>query len=249
MSSSRSAPVGALVGALKSALRSRGLRYRDVAEGLGLSEASVKRLFAEETFSLRRFAEVCALIDMSVADLARLAEQRDPVSTLTLEQESALVDDPLLLTVFYLLVNGWTAERIAGEYALTPPQITGALTRLDRLRLIELLPGNRVRLLTARTIRWRRDGPVRRAYQQRAFAEFIRHAFDGPDDVLIMETAELSSASMKLLERRLSQLRREFIELAEVDRSLAPEDKRGVGLAVALRPWVFSLLEAQKTRD
>jgi len=60
------------VGALKSALRSRGMRYRDVAAGLGLSEASVKRLFAEETFSLRRFAEVCALIDMSVSAAPRL---------------------------------------------------------------------------------------------------------------------------------------------------------------------------------
>jgi DNA-binding Xre family transcriptional regulator len=236
-----------LIGALKSALRARGLRYRDVAAELGLSEASVKRLFAEETFSLHRFNQICALVDVSLVDLARIAAERDPISTLSVDQEAALAADPLLFTVFYLLLNEWRPARIARTYGLTRPRAIKTLTTLDRLGLIELLPGNRVRLLTARSIRWRRDGPVRRAYEERALSEFMTHAFDGPDDSLIMETGELSPASLKLLERRLARLHREFNELVEVDLSLPPEHKRSVGLAIALRPWVFSLMEAQRS--
>src|SRR3954447_9280997 len=40
-----------------------------------------------------------------------------------------------------LVLNHWTVEEILQEYQLTQPQLVGLLTRLDRLRLIDLLPG------------------------------------------------------------------------------------------------------------
>ncbi len=44
----------ALVATLKQALRAQGKTYVDVAEALDLSVASVKRLFAQNSFSLER---------------------------------------------------------------------------------------------------------------------------------------------------------------------------------------------------
>ena len=44
--------------ALKKCLRAKGLTYRDVAAALELSEASVKRLFSEQSFSLKRLEEI-----------------------------------------------------------------------------------------------------------------------------------------------------------------------------------------------
>ena len=62
-----------LLAALKKCLRAKGLTYRDVAQALQLSEASIKRLFSEQTFSLSRLEDVCRFLDMSIYDLARLA--------------------------------------------------------------------------------------------------------------------------------------------------------------------------------
>ena len=47
-----------LVDALKRALKGKGITYAAVAEGLGLSEASVKRMFSRRDFTLQRMDDV-----------------------------------------------------------------------------------------------------------------------------------------------------------------------------------------------
>lgn len=237
-----------LLTTVKKCLRAKGLSYKDVAGALAVSEASVKRIFAEENFSLKRLEAVCWLLDMSLYDLVRLSRlgEENEVSVLSLEQEAALAQDSMLLTVFYLLLNGWSPVRIAREYGLTKIGLIRLLATLDRLKLIELLPQNRVRPLTARNIAWRRDGPVRKLYERQVKAEFLSGDFERPGERLSLETGELSEASIRILERKIDRLRKDFDELADIDLSLPPQQKRSVGLMVAFRLWVFSLLAAHK---
>lgn len=230
-----------LVDTLKRCLRAKGLTYCDLADALGLSESSIKRLFSEKTFSLQRFEEVCRYLDMSVYDLARLAATHDDrrVDLLTDEQETALAEDPVLLTFYYLLLIGWKPRRIAKRLKLDEPGQTLCLTRLDRLKLIELMPRNRVRLLTDSRISWSVTGPVRRRYESQVKREFVGVAFDDADEKLTLEVNELSDASIKVLLRRIDGLVEEFTELAEIDRGLPREQKHSFGLLLAAREWTF----------
>ena len=147
-----------LVDALKKVLRAKGVTYRDVASAVGLSEASVKRIFADKSFSLKRLEEICQYLELTIYELSRLAAHQDqqPVTTLTVEQETALADEPQLLAYFYLLLNGWPAHRIKKRLGMTEVQSNAVVTKLQRLELIERYSRNRVRLLTARTIAWRK---------------------------------------------------------------------------------------------
>ena len=43
-----------LIDTLKQELRKQRITYKDVSVALGLSETSVKRLFSEEAFSIKR---------------------------------------------------------------------------------------------------------------------------------------------------------------------------------------------------
>ena len=56
------------------------------------------------------------------------------------------------------------------------------------------------------------------------------------------ETAELSESSIKIISRKIERLVKEFDDLVELDMSLPLERKQGVGMLMAFRPWVFSLL-------
>jgi DNA-binding Xre family transcriptional regulator len=47
------------VDTLKQELRKQRITYRRVSEALELSETSVKRLFSEEAFSLKRLEKIC----------------------------------------------------------------------------------------------------------------------------------------------------------------------------------------------
>ena len=229
------------VDTLKRCLKARGITYREVAAALDLSEASIKRLFSERSFSMPRLEQICRLMDMSFSDLARLNDLKyqDRLTTLSDSQEAALADDAILLSYFYLLLNGWKISRIAQRFELDKPRQIRLLAKLDRLGLIELQPRNRVRLLTARRIQWRRDGPVRRLYEREVKQAFLKDRFAEGVAHFGFESAELAPESARLIQRRLTRLSREFDELAELDQNLEPTEKRGYGLMVALRPWAY----------
>ncbi|MBT8080549.1 MAG: helix-turn-helix transcriptional regulator [Gammaproteobacteria bacterium] len=230
-----------LLKALKKCLRAKGLTYRDVAEALQLSEASVKRIFSEQTFSVSRLEDVCRFLDMSIYDLARLARQGidDDLTRLSMEQEQGLADDPLVLTYFYLLLTGRTPEKIAQEFGLDERQQTTMLVRLSRLKLVELYPNNRGRLLTGRRIDWRQNGPIRKMYQKQVQQAFLQSQFEKSDEVFRFETGELSDASVKIILKKIERLCLEFDEFAELDVSTPEKQKRAMGLLIGFRPWNY----------
>jgi hypothetical protein len=235
-----------LVAALKQCLKARNMTYAALAKQLHLSEASVKRVFAHGSFTLDRLQSICRVLDLSFYDLARLSSPGDArVTTLTLEQETALASDANLLTTFYLILNDWTPAEVRRQYAFDERQQRSLLAKLDDLGLIELLPRMRCRLRVGRRVVWRRDGPVRRAYERQVKAEFLQSEFDAPSELFRFQPAELTEHSASLLRRKLEQLYREFLELAELD-LLASEPRRSVGLLLAFRPWVFSLVAARR---
>ncbi len=230
-----------LIDTLKKALKTRGITYAELAQQLGLSEASIKRLFSQQTFSLRRLEAICALLDLSLHDLTRMARlsERDAATTLTLDQEASLADNPLLLAYFYLLLNGWRAARIAGHFNIEKPQHTQVLANLDKLGLIRLMPRNQVVLNTNRTINWLPDGPIRARYETEVIEQFLQGDFAGSQNKRVFMSAELSPASAAIISRKLKKLIAEFDELAELDLSLPAAEKAGVGVLLAQRPWAF----------
>lgn len=237
-----------LLKTLKKCLKAKGLNYRDLARALDLSEASIKRLFSEHSFSVTRLEEVCRFLDMSIYDLARMTRltPEDEATRLTLEQEQGLADDPPALTYFYLLLTGRTSEKIAREFGLTDSQQNTLLIRLSRLKLVELYPNNSGRLLTRRRIDWRRDGPIRKLYQREVQQAFFDTAFAAGDETFRFLTGELSDASVSVLGRKFERLERDFEELTDLDIHVPNSKKKAYGLMIGFRPWTFwQILQAE----
>ena len=123
-----------LVAELKRALKERELTYAQVARALGLSEASVKRLFASGRFSLERVEQICALAKLELSELAERARRRaSPTAKLSLEQEREVVADPKLFLITWLVLNRTPFEQVVRDYGLTPREVGRYLIRLDRL--------------------------------------------------------------------------------------------------------------------
>lgn len=236
------ADTSALVGELKQALREARLTYRDVAGYLGLSEASVKRMFAREQFSLERVERILELLRMDFADLvARLNARRQYVKQLTPEQEQALIGDETLLVITYLVLNRWSVADIVATYDFSERDIERMLFKLDRLKIIELLPFNRFRLLTARNFTWRKNGPVQQYFATRIQSEFFASSFGGAGEELRFVGGMLSPDSIRQMHRAIGRLAAEFDELAERDSRLPKEERYGCSAVFALRPMEFSM--------
>lgn len=239
--------VARLTRALKTHLKARGMTYAALARRLGLSEASVKRIFATGSFTLRRLAQICEVLELDFLDLAKLARHGTALeSRLTVPQEEALAGDRHLLVVFHLLLNDWSADEIAADYRMSRIEVLRHLRTLHRLQLINVGPQNSLRLRTAKNIEWRHDGPVRMAYQKQLLDEFFEQPFMGRQQAVRFDAKELSSSSIAVMIRKVDHLLRELEELAEIDAPLRREEKQSVVLIAALRPYVLSFFTELK---
>ena len=239
-----------LLQALKHAIRTRGLTYRDIASQIDISESSLKRWFSDQSVTLKRLEDICNVLEINILELAKLTDmyKAEKVAQLSLEQEEQLAADPQLLSYFYLLINSYTPDSIRREFEVDELAELRFLTQLDRMGLIELHPGNRVRLRCARIIQWREGGPVRRAYETMVKNEFLHDDFGDAYSHLHFCTGELCDASLQILDRKVAKLVEAFNDLAEGDLVQPSEQKRGVGLMIGFRPWVFSLFTKRKSK-
>ena len=238
----------ALIAQLKRALRERGLTYAAVARELRLSLATVKRLFARGDLSLARLERICELAGLGLRELMERAEEHSvPSNQLTLTQEREIVADPRLLLVTWLVLNRTSFEEIVRSYRFSERELLRYFLKLDRLKVIELQPFNRVRLLVSRRFSWRAGGPVQRYLHQRLLREFLADHFVGAPDEFVFHGARLSREVLAQMKRVLQNAARECMELIERDRS-APQGRVGAAFVLALRPWSYTGF-AQFERD
>ena len=234
-----------LVSALKGELKRQNLSYANVAGRLSVSESTIKRLFAKGNFSLQRLAEVCELAGLEIGDLAVVAdEKRRNVEQLGEEQETTLVDDPKLLLLAFLLLNDWQVEEILNTYAIEELEAVQLLAKLDRLKIIDLMPGNRVRMRLSRRFVWRTRGPIQRFFERQVQSEFFASRFDRPGELRLVLHGMLSEQSIYGLHQRLERLAEEFEVRVREDRNLPANQRLGTSAVLAIRPWHLSTFEA-----
>lgn len=232
------AHTAALVEVLKRELRARGITYANLARQLQLSEASVKRMFSRRDFTLKRLDEICRYAQLEFSELARAVVRDETLIThLTPEQEREIVSDQKLFLVAVCALNHVTFDQIVETYEISSAECVRLLTRLDHLKFIELLPGNRIKLLVSRTFAWLPDGPIQRFFNNQAHSEFFRSRFNRQDEFMLVVNGMLSRSSSADVVNRLKRITREFSDLHNDDSRLPLGERSAMTLLVAIRHW------------
>lgn len=227
-----------LVATVKHQLKAQGLTYRDVADALALSEASVKRMFASERLSVDRLAQVSAMLGFSLAELTQEAAAAPPaLRTLTREQEVQLVSDRKLLLVAVCALNHWSAEEIVAAYKITLAECVKRLLVLDRMGLITLLPNDRIRLRVMRDFDWLPDGPIRTFFRQEGLEDFLDSRFDQAGQTMEFAHAMLTGPALEQLRVELQRARARLALLHDESASAPLAQRRGVAMLLAAREW------------
>ena len=239
-----------LITTMKKLLKVHGLTYRDVAKDLGLSEAAIKRAFSEQSFTLQRLEQICHIMNLDISDLVKaMEEERERISELTEDQEQELVSDMRLLLVAFLVVNGWTAQEIQTDYLFSEHELIRYLAKLDRLKLIQLLPGNRVKLIISHNFSWRKNGPIQRLFSAEMEEEFFRSHFDKRNEAHRVLSGLLSQESNQYILKKMEHLAAEFNELNQQDKRLPLDQRYASIMIMAMRPWrpdVFEQFRREK---
>lgn len=227
-----------LITTIKRELKSRQLSYRALAEHLDLSESAVKQMFSTGNFTLKRLDAICELLGLAFIELAQLANTASAgLDSLSLEQEERLVGDPVLLLVAYCVVNQWSFEEIITRYRISETQCIGKLVELDRLRMAELTPGNRIRALIGVNFKWQPNGPIEQYFRREVQDQFFDNAFDDEDAVRLVKSGDVSMATFDQLLARMNSVGQLFDDLAREDIVYPSKQRYGTSMILAIRRW------------
>lgn len=238
------AQTDALIKTLKKQLKAHGKTYVDVAAALDLSEASVKRLFAEQNFTLLRLEKICQMLVMDFAELVQaMAEDRNTVSQLTREQEHEIVSDLTLLMVTVCIVNGYQYEDLFSQHELDRNEVMRRLAKLDRLKIIDLLPGNRFKLRIAPNFSWIPNGPIQQFFLSKIEQDFFNSRFDSDTERLLVVNGLLSDIGNVEMQKKMQRLANEFTDRCSEDKTIPIDDRHGTTLVIAIRQWQYRLFD------
>ncbi len=227
-----------LIDTLKLELRKQHINYRQVAQSLDLSESSVKRLFADRSFTLDRLEKVCEMLKLGFNDLVQQMEKNVELTTaLTLEQEKELVSDIRLMLMAHFLVNRFEFSEVIQDYDISETEGIRLLARLDRMKLIELQPGNRIKLMISPNFKWVQNGPIQRFYEQKVQSEFLSSSFNGAGEIRIFSSGLLSRDANAEVLSKIKHLVKELNVMITDSESLPPDQRHGTSLLIAMRPW------------
>ena len=242
-----------IVDAIKVTLKTQGITYRELAKKLDVSESTVKQMFANANFSLNRLDTICELLEVDLNALLELSESlEERLTSISLEQEKALVADQKLLVVAYCLVNHWKVDDIVERYDISNTEVVTLLARLDKMRLIELQPNNKVRLLMANNFSWHPNGPIEKYFRSTIQTEFFNTSFEEDGALRVIKNGVLTSKGQIDLRNRLKMLDSLFDELSEQERKIPVNERHGVTMILAIRNWevsIFTDLERSNKAD
>lgn len=229
-----------IIDTLKRQLKVRGITYKELAQRLQLSESAVKHMFSTGNFSLKRLDDVCAVLELDLGDLVDISESHQhKIEQLSDENEQEIVADTRLLLVTYCLINYWTFDEIITRYDISPQAGLKYLRKLDRMKVIELQPGDRVRLLVANNFGWRKNGAIEKFFRSRVQTEFFSHDFQDDSSIRIVKNGMLTRKSQLQLIEKLKAMGELFDDATWDERKLSATERRGTTMVLAIRHWFF----------
>lgn len=232
-----------LIATLKAALKANHVTYKTLAKELEMSESSIKRIFADESFSLARLEQICAVINMDISDLVAMMNRDQPrITELTEEQEKVAAADARLLGIAFLIVNGWSYQNILDHYPINAPDLVHYLVKLDQLRVIDLEPNNRIKLLISTNFSWRKNGPIQAVLKQHVQKEFMEGDVESIGGQQHFISGMLSEASHQEIMKQLSRIESTVNMLKRQDQHLPITERHGFSMAMVTRPWRDGIL-------
>lgn len=231
-----------LVVALKAELKTAGITYAMLAERLGMAESSIKRGFSRGgDLSLSRIDEICRVLGLDFADLARRVADTQPLLLeLTLAQEKAVVADRQMLLVAICCLSQWSLEQIVSTYRLTEAECVGCLVRLDRLGIIDLRPHNRYHLKVAKGFRWRPNGAVMEFFRNEVVDDYFAGGFDGEAEMLMVIHGQIGRGLANSYRERLARIGQDFSNQHIADQKLPADQRRPYTLIIGMRSWLLA---------
>jgi DNA-binding Xre family transcriptional regulator len=227
-----------IIDTLRAHLKARDLTYKDLADGLDLSEVSIKRLFTGADIGLDRLEQICQFLQIELSDLFKTSpKKRKLISSLTQAQEAEFAKNNKLLMVAVCALNFWSVQDMWTHLTLTRGQIQSLMQRLDEIGFLDLQSARQYKLLVSHNFAWITGGPIMQMVQGMS-QEYFADSFEGDTQVLRILNVRVSTPAQAQLKTRLEQIAQEYVDQSRADSHLPLHERPPVSVCVAARAWI-----------
>ncbi|RDH84569.1 MAG: transcriptional regulator [endosymbiont of Galathealinum brachiosum] len=159
------------------------------------------------------------------------------INQLSREQEKELVANEKLLLIAVSVRNRLSFNDMITNYEISETECIQYLAKLDKLKIIDLLPNNRIKLRIDDGFSWLKNGPIEQFFEKQIQAQFLKSTFNGDCEKRKFLFGLLSESSIQVLMKKITTLSNEFSELHRQDSALPLDKRHNIGFMLALRPW------------
>lgn len=205
---------GRIKQALRQLMKIKHVTYQDLADHLGISLATAKRVVSGDDLSLVRLYELADFFGMTLGEIEAFAAntQETDAELYREEQEIFFAAEPRYYLYFTELFRH-TPEEIAERYGLTKQSTSRYLAKLERHGLIRTTGKGKVRPAFRLAPRWRRNGPLMAAnferlmeIYHRLFLKRAHPGSSGEDFTVLMKSRNLGRDSFEELRKDVEAL-------------------------------------------
>lgn len=235
----------AIVECLKGIVRAKGWTYKQLGDKVGLSEATVKRIFQGTPCNVDKLLQLCDVLEISFTDLVQLSSDKGPEKYyLTKEQDDFFAANLDHYAFFYAIYYGTegTLKDLQRKWDISDEEAFLYLRQLEKLGLVEVHPDNHYRFKVSGQLNVIDDGAVIHSeFVASEFVDFTRSVADHRlDSGYFFRVAglQLSHETYKRFAAELKSLTDRYYDKGAREEVLTPPAERDLyGLCIALGPF------------
>ncbi len=224
-----------IIGNLKAQLKEKGITYSELAQGIGLSESGIKKIFSGSDISITRLSQICQYAGISLNEV--VDDHRTSVVDFTEQQQNEFLKNLNLFYVYWLLVyERLPIEQIQNHLKIGKLEAFKLTRKLDDLKLIKLLPNDRVRVPSIRAVNWTGQGKfVTKLYREWSsqLLSDVTQFNKSSDQVFILRYLPMSDETYKEFKLALKTLEDEFVRRSIFEMKTKPNDLQHVRWSVS----------------
>ena len=235
------------IASLKKILKERKITYRELGEGIGLTESGVKKVFTAKDGSFQRLIEICGFIGVSIVEIIDDGSIKN-VSHSSRQQEAFMKEPGLFYLYWCLVYERRSYEEAKKVLRLTEKTAFQWLRKLDLLKLIKLLPKGRIRIPSIKAVRWKSEEEFTKkmyqAWSQKLVAD-VTNLNEAKSEFFLLRYLQMKKSTYQEFVSALEALESEFVRRAIYEMKTAPNNVEHVRWLVAADNRSF--IEGQQT--
>lgn len=220
---------------LKRILKERKITYRELGEGIGLTESGIKKIFAATDGSFQRLIEICGFVGVAIVEIIDDGGIRNV--SYSSSQQDAFLREPELFYLYWCLVYERRSYDEAKEaLKLSEKKAFQLARKLDLLKLIKLLPKGRIRVPSLKAVRWKSEGEFTRTIYQnwsKKLVEGLAKPRDNENEFFLLRYIQMKKSTYKEFVSAIEALEGEFVRRSIYEMKTAPNDLEHVRWLVA----------------